>query len=49
MVLTDFNIAKTHITDTENGLISQMNPEAIAASLEKLISDEILEIDSLKI
>lgn len=42
MVLTDFNIAKTHITDTENGLISQMNPEAIAESLEKLISDENL-------
>ncbi|MBC7523431.1 MAG: glycosyltransferase [Flavobacterium sp.] len=39
IVLTDFNVAKSHIEHGKNGLIASMNPESIAENLEMLISD----------
>jgi glycosyltransferase involved in cell wall biosynthesis len=40
IVLTDFNVAKSHIKSEYNGLVCEMNPESIANSLERLILDK---------
>lgn len=42
MVITNFNIAQSHIEHGKNGLIAQMNPESIAANLERLLLDSSL-------
>lgn len=39
ILLTNFNVAKSHIQSNYNGLICEMNPKAIADNLEKLIVD----------
>lgn len=43
MVLTNFNVAKTHINDSVNGFIAEMNPEAVAEKLETLITNTNLQ------
>ncbi len=42
IILTDFNVSKSHIVHSKNGLIVAMNPESIASNLESLISDSDL-------
>ncbi|WP_310377813.1 glycosyltransferase [Flavobacterium sp.] len=42
ILLTNFNVAKSHIQSNYNGLICEMTPESIAENLEKLIVDKKL-------
>ncbi len=42
MVITNFNIAQSHIDHGKNGLIAAMTPESIAANLEQLLLDSSL-------
>ncbi len=42
MVLTNFNVAKSHITHLKNGLIADLTPQSIADNLEILINDKEL-------
>lgn len=37
MVITDFSVAKSHITHNVNGLIAEMNAESIASNIKDLI------------
>jgi glycosyltransferase involved in cell wall biosynthesis len=38
IVVTNFETAKDQISDGENGLITDMNPEAVAGAIEKLLT-----------
>lgn len=42
ILLTNFNVAKSHIQSDYNGLICELNPKSIADNLEKLIVDKDL-------
>jgi glycosyltransferase involved in cell wall biosynthesis len=42
IIITDFTTAKDQIENGVNGLICEMNPEALAASVENLLKDENL-------
>ncbi len=42
IVVTDFSTAKDQIKHKENGLIVEMNADAIAAGIRRLIGDEVL-------
>ena len=43
IVLTNFNVAKTHINDGVNGFIAEMNAEAVAYKLELLMTNNNLQ------
>ncbi len=43
MVLTNFNVARTHIKDGTTGLIAEMNPEDVADKLEVLMTNTSLQ------
>lgn len=42
IVITDFSTSKSHITQGENGLISEMSAVSVAANIEKLLCNEVL-------
>jgi glycosyltransferase involved in cell wall biosynthesis len=42
VVTTNFPAAYNKINDGKNGFIVEMNPQAVASSIEKLINDENL-------
>jgi glycosyltransferase involved in cell wall biosynthesis len=43
IVLTNFNVAKTHINDGVNGFIAEMNAESVAYKLELLMTNNNLQ------
>ncbi|WP_338359992.1 glycosyltransferase [Yeosuana marina] len=43
MVLSNFNVAKSHITHLKNGLIADLTSQSIAENLEILINDKKLQ------
>jgi len=42
MVITNFNVAKSHIDHGENGFIAEMSSDSVAAHLQQLITDHTL-------
>ena len=45
MVLTDFNVARSHIKHLETGLITEFTPKDIASKIEMLLVDKKLRDD----
>jgi len=43
MVLTNFNVAKSHITHLKNGLIADLTPKSIADNLDILVNNKELQ------